>query len=314
MVAPRGRRSPSGPDRRPQAGGGERSAGGAAASEQKAAARVSVNQPAPPPKFNAGADRISALPEHLLLEILERLDLREAVRAGALSRRWRRLPKHLSRVDLDVAHFQGATPLEAMDAFTGAARSLLAVVPLAESSALKSLILGFYMPSPPHLSTIGRLVQDVVSLGQTECLEFCISLPSPSNTVPQRAEIGRQFMSFCQAYPVAFSWLTSLALERLAFGHSDITELISSCGRLRRLTLRTCRLVDLPFVLKIDTPCSGIQELKFLCVGCTRIDLISVPKLRQVVCHSWISEKLPLHFGYVPELRSVLLDSRAMAW
>uniref|UniRef100_M8C2D1 FBD domain-containing protein n=1 Tax=Aegilops tauschii TaxID=37682 RepID=M8C2D1_AEGTA len=176
-----------------------------------------------------------------------------------------------------------------MDAFTGAARSLLAVVPLAESSALKSLILGFYMPSPPHLSTIGRLVQDVVSLGQTECLEFCISLPSPSNTVPQRAEIGRQFMSFCQAYPVAFSWLTSLALERLAFGHSDITELISSCGRLRRLTLRTCRLVDLPFVLKIDTPCSGIQELKFLCVGCTRIDLISVPKLRQVI---WI---LPEH-------------------
>ncbi|XBH65691.1 hypothetical protein VPH35_119253 [Triticum aestivum] len=233
----RRRRSPSGPDGWPQARGGEKGAGGAAASEQNAAARlikarVSVNQPAPPPKLNAGADRISALPDHLLLEILERLDLREAVRAGALSRRWRRLPKHLSRVDLDVAHFQGATPLEAMDAFTGAARSLLAVVPLPESGALRSLILGFFMPSPPHLSTIGRLVQDVVSLGQTECLEFRTSLPPPE---PLLDEIARQFMSFCRAYPVAFSWLTSLALERLVFDHSDITELISACGRLRHL-------------------------------------------------------------------------------
>ena len=55
------------------------------ASEQKAAARVSVNQPAPPPKFNAGADRISALPEHLLLEILERLDLRKTATLPALA-------------------------------------------------------------------------------------------------------------------------------------------------------------------------------------------------------------------------------------
>ncbi|XP_037454978.1 uncharacterized protein LOC119325336 [Triticum dicoccoides] len=315
MVAPRRRRrSPSGPDGRPHAGGGERSARGAMASEQKAAARVSVNRPAPSPKLNAGADRINALPDHLLLEILERLDLREAVRAGALSRRWRRLPKHLSRVDLDVAHFQGATPLEAMDAFTGAAWSLLAGVPLAESSALKSLILGFYMPSPSHLSTIGRLVQDVVSLGQTECLEFCISVPSRSNTVPQLAEIGRQFMSFCRTYPVAFSWLTSLALERLAFGTSDITELIRACGRLRCLILGLCRMVDLHSTLKIDTPHSGIQELKFTFVGCMQINLISVPKLRQVVCHYCFSSYVPLHFGYVPELRNVILNSRARAW
>lgn len=145
MVVGMRRRSPPRPDRRPHAGGGEWSAGGAAASE---AAKVSINQSAPPPKLNAGVDRISALPDHLLLEILERLDLREAVRAGAFSTRWWRLPKHLSRVDLDVAHFQGATPLEAMDVFTGAARAVLAVVPLAESGALKALILGFHMLSP----------------------------------------------------------------------------------------------------------------------------------------------------------------------
>ncbi|VAI63049.1 unnamed protein product [Triticum turgidum subsp. durum] len=312
MVAPRRRRrSPSGPDGRPHTGGGERSAGGAMASEQKAANRVSINRPALPPKLNAGADRISGLPDHLLLKILERLDLREAVRAGVLSTRWRHLPKHLSRVDLDVAHFQGATPLEATDAFTGAVRSLLAGVPLAESGALKSLVLGFYMPSSPHLNTIGRLVQDVVSLGQTECLEFRTSLPPPE---PLLDEIARQFMSFCRAYQVAFSWLTSLALERLVFDHSDITELISACGRLRHLSLCAFRLVDPHSVLKIDVPHSGIQELEFSFVGCMLIELISVPKLRKVWCHYWFSQNPPLSFGYVPELRFVRLSSRARAW
>ena len=102
----------------------------------------------PPPKRNAGhvgEDGISALPDHLLLDILERLHLREAVRAGALSTRWRHLPSHLSLVHLDAGHFRGATSLQVMDAFTGAARALLTRVPPAEgvceSGALKVLVL-----------------------------------------------------------------------------------------------------------------------------------------------------------------------------
>ncbi|KAE8792000.1 hypothetical protein D1007_33631 [Hordeum vulgare] len=198
-----------------------------------------------------------------------------------------------------------------MDAFTGAARSLLA-----EGGALKALILGFYMPSPPHLSTIGRLVEDVASLGQTECLEFRISMPPPSSTAatPLLAEVGRQSMSFCRAYPVAFSWLTSLTLKHLAFEDPDITELITACGRLRRLTLGAFRLVEPHSVLKIDVPRSGIQELDFTCVGCMRIDLISVPKLRQVWCQYWLLPNPPLSFGYVPELRDVRLSSGAKPW
>ncbi|KAM3280257.1 hypothetical protein ACQJBY_047192 [Aegilops geniculata] len=273
----------------------------------------------PPPKLIVGqdrADRIGALPDHLLLDILERLDLREAVRAGALSTRWRRLPKHLSRVHLDVAQFQGATPLEAMDAFTGAARAMLAVVPPAkgecESGALKVLVLGLYTPSP-HLSSIGRLVEDIVSFGKTECLEFCLSPPPAESNTPLLAEIGQQFMSFSRAYPVAFWWLTGLTLTKHAFGHSDITGLISACSRLRHLTLRYCRLLE-DSSLKIDAPRSGIQELKFMCFKCTQIELISLPKLRKVQCRYWPYEDPPVCFGYVPELRDVTLSSFAMAW
>ncbi|KAF7012404.1 hypothetical protein CFC21_026600 [Triticum aestivum] len=273
----------------------------------------------PPPKRNVGhggEDGISALPDHLLLDILERLDLREAVRAGALSTRWRHLPSHLSRVHLDVAHFGGATPLEVMDAFTGAARALLARVPPAEgvcdSGALKVLVLSFYTSSP-HLNSIGRLVEDIVSLGNTECLEFFIS-PLPTDLLDSEIENMQEFMAFSRAYPVAFSWLTRLRLEYHAFGHSDITNLISTCSRLRHLSLRFCRMLDLDSTLKIDVPCSELQELEFLGFLCTRIELVSAPKLRQVVCYHWHLENPPVRFGYVPELRGVMLSSNAKSW
>ncbi|KAM3391466.1 hypothetical protein ACQJBY_012887 [Aegilops geniculata] len=273
----------------------------------------------PPPKRNAGhdgEDGISALPDHLLLDILERLDLREAVRAGVLSTRWRHLPGHLSRVHLDVAHFRGATPLQVMDAFTGAARALLARVPLAEgvcgSSALKVLVLSFYTSSP-HLSSIGRLVEGIVSLGNTECLEFCISTP-PTDPLGSEIENVQEFMAFYRVYPVAFSWLTRLTLEYHAFGHSGITDLINTCGRLRHLSLRFCSLLDLHSMLKIDVPCSELQELEFIGFGCTRIELVSVPKLRQVECYRWPFGNPPVRFGYVPELRDLVLSSKAKEW
>ncbi|XBI96710.1 hypothetical protein VPH35_032957 [Triticum aestivum] len=165
----------------------------------------------------------------------------------------------------------------------------------------------------PHLSSIGRLVEGIVSLGNTEWLEFCISLP-PTEPLGRAIEIGQEFMAFSRAYPVAFSWLTTLTLEYHDFGHSGITDLIRTCGRLRHLKLRVCRLLDLHSTLKIDVSCSQLQELEFIGFGCTRIKLVSVPKLRQVECYRWLFKNTPVRFGYVPELRGLVLSSKAKAW
>ncbi|KAI4979096.1 hypothetical protein ZWY2020_015849 [Hordeum vulgare] len=191
----------------------------------------------PPFKRNVAQDEdiISTLTDDLLLAILERLDLRDAVRAGAVSTRWRHLPHRLSRLELDARHFHGATVLDTMDAFTSA-------------------------------------------------LLF-----------------------------VAFRWLTRLCLKGLAFGDSDVTDLINACDGLKQLTLSSCWMVE-HSVLKINTPCSGLQELKFINFGRKWIELVSVPKLRQVTCFCWRFENPPVRFGYVPELHDVTFTCQAKVW
>ncbi|XP_020192775.1 uncharacterized protein [Aegilops tauschii subsp. strangulata] len=273
----------------------------------------------PPLKLNIGrdGDRISALHDDLLLGILERLDLRDAVRAGALSARWRHLPYRLSRLHLNAGHFHRATLLEGMGAFKDAACRLLSVCPPPAAGksprVIETLALTFCV-SAPHLSFIGRAVEDVVSRGHTKCFQFDICSrckDGTRRTTQLLTELGKQFMSFSSAYPVAFGWLTFLTLEDLAFGDSDVADLIRGCDKLKDLKLRSCRLVDRHSALKIDTPHAGLENLWFISFRCALIELISVPKLRIFWC--WSRKNPPVRCGYVPELYKVELGSRAKA-
>uniref|UniRef100_A0A453NEI0 F-box domain-containing protein n=1 Tax=Aegilops tauschii subsp. strangulata TaxID=200361 RepID=A0A453NEI0_AEGTS len=63
-----------------------------------------VNDSCPKQEDN-GDDRLSNLPEHILLTIIDRLDIREAARTSVLSGRWRHLPAMLSRLVINVWDF-----------------------------------------------------------------------------------------------------------------------------------------------------------------------------------------------------------------
>ncbi|CAM0877152.1 unnamed protein product [Alopecurus aequalis] len=271
----------------------------------------------PPFKIGQDEDRVSALPDHLLLGILERLGLREEVRAGMVSTRWRHLPHQLSRLNIYAKDFHSAArpaPHEIMEVYTATMLRLLSAkceCDCKSSRAVKTIVLHFYL-SAPHLSSIGHAVEDVVSLGKTRKLGFWIRPPSSHPSHAELAEFGRQFISFSRMYPVAFRWLTELTLEKLAFGDSGVADLISACNSLKCLTLRSCRLVE-HSTLKIDTPCSCLTNLTLIKFYCTQIELISLPKLRTVACKSRSSENPPVRFGYVPELSIVHLSFQAKA-
>ena len=61
-----------------------------------------------PKQEDNGDDRLSNLPEHILLTIIDRLDIREAARTSVLSGRWRHLPAMLSRLVINVWDFLDA--------------------------------------------------------------------------------------------------------------------------------------------------------------------------------------------------------------
>uniref|UniRef100_A0ACD5VF74 Uncharacterized protein n=1 Tax=Avena sativa TaxID=4498 RepID=A0ACD5VF74_AVESA len=264
-------------------------------------------------QYEEEEDRISALPTDLLLRILQGLDLCMLVRTSVLSSRWRHLPHQLPCLDINVTCSHSVSRRQQiMGPCTTATRLISLTCKCKRDRVINTLRLVFYLLLP-WLSSIGRAVDDIVSSGKTKRLEFVVFPICGRASKPQLAESGQQLMSFSRSYPITFEWLTRLKLNSLAFGDSDVPSLINACHRLEHLSFRFCSLVKYS-VLKIDAPCSRIQTLEFIGFRCARIELISVPDLRRLECHSCLKENPPVRFGYVPQLHDVSLASRAKAW
>uniref|UniRef100_A0A0A8XVP1 F-box domain-containing protein n=1 Tax=Arundo donax TaxID=35708 RepID=A0A0A8XVP1_ARUDO len=278
---------------------------------------------------NQDEDRISVLPDHILLDILERLDLHEAIQASTLARRWAHLPRSLSRLLIDVAHFlphdrnkrKTWTIDQIMTAYTAAVRRLLPLSPSSSNRVvLKELQLSFYL-TDPYLHSIGCAVGDVMELGNTIiCLEFTIWADVHRPSFEQCVLFGERLMSFFRACSTAFRWITRLILDNIAFGDSNINDLLNSCSKLEFLSLTYCDSAssavtgDEGAILKIDVPHSALLALEIHTCGWARVDLIQAPKLGRLVCTDWIGANPPLSFGNVPRLHNITLCSAALEW
>ncbi|TVU18398.1 hypothetical protein EJB05_34493, partial [Eragrostis curvula] len=287
-------------------------------------------------------DRISALPDHLLLDILERLnDPRAAIQAGTLSRRWAHLPRWLSRLLLDVADFlprdcrkhNNWTVDEVMTAYTAALTETLQQHSSSSSggqaaagAAIKDLQLSFYL-AEPYLRSIGRAVGDVVECGNTAelYLDFTIWVDTSHPSYEQCVEFGKRFMAFLHECPTAFRWLTTLSLQNITFGDSDVSDLLNACNKLEVLSLTCCDSAfadDDPVngedvdtvVLAIDAPGSALLAIEILNCEFARIDLIDAPKLGRLVYSNWSGTNPPLRFGNVPCLDNIALCRAALHW
>ncbi|KAL6619630.1 hypothetical protein ACP70R_034769 [Stipagrostis hirtigluma subsp. patula] len=274
---------------------------------------------------NEDEDRISLLPDHILLDILEHLDLRTVIQASTLSTRWVYLPHSLSCLIIDVAHFlphqrnkrKNCTLDQIMAKYTAAVSRLLSSSP-SNKQAIKQLQLSFYLVEP-YLCSIGHAVGNVVERSETNCLEFTIWADVRHPSYEHSVLLGQRFMSFFQACPAAFRWLTRLILQNLTFGDSDISNLLNTCSKLEFLSLTYCDNVLDPVtgedtVLKIDAPHSALLALEITTCGYARIDLIHVPKLGKLICANWIGGNPPLCFHNVPRLHNITLRRAALHW
>ncbi|CAL4903356.1 unnamed protein product [Urochloa decumbens] len=222
---------------------------------------------------NEDDNRLSLLPDDILLNILERLPLHSAVHTSTLSRRWRRLPFLLSRLAIDIDEFRrrfgarAAVP-SLMASYTEATKTLLA--PTTER-AIKLLRLAFYLCADLScLRSIGHAVATAVagSGGRPDDLAavdltLWTEVRSSRCKEHHAALYRRRFVSFLDACPGAFRCLTSLILRNLQFAEPDVPNILSSCHRLRELCLKYCGQLIIAesagqsFVLKIDAPSSS---------------------------------------------------------
>ncbi|KAK3137762.1 hypothetical protein QOZ80_5BG0456890 [Eleusine coracana subsp. coracana] len=220
-------------------------------------------------------DRISTLPDHILLDILERLrDYRAAIQVGTLARRWVRLPLLLSRLLVDIADFlphdterrEHWTVDQVMTAYTTTLTRLLQHSSSSSGQAIKDIQLSFYL-TDPYLQSIDHAVGDLMERGNTDYLDITIWVDTAHPSYEQCVLFGQRFMAFLHACPTMFRWFTRLTLQNITFGDSDISSLLNTCNKLELLSLTGC---DSPFdpvtgedmALTINAPHSALLALE----------------------------------------------------
>ncbi|KAM0873188.1 hypothetical protein ACQ4PT_038228 [Festuca glaucescens] len=260
-------------------------------------------------------DRLSKLPDDILLLVLDHVGLRGAVRSGVLSRRWRHLPDAIRSIILDVKRYelkddgvkssQSERKARTNMALAEAARSLLAR--RGQEQGLRFLYLRFYLRDE-SVDIVGA-VDDAIARGcgitKATFMVVAEKIDYRCTDEDLAAHAGR-FLSYLDACPRAFACLTKLHLESVKLPQSDIDGVLATCGRLKILSLLNCDS-GREAALAIQHPQITVLQLVSCC--CDTIELKWLPKLVKVTCECWHASRRrdPLLFGHVPLLRKLAL-------
>uniref|UniRef100_A0A0D9VMX2 F-box domain-containing protein n=1 Tax=Leersia perrieri TaxID=77586 RepID=A0A0D9VMX2_9ORYZ len=262
-------------------------------------------------------DRLSKLPDDLLLSILDRLNVRDAARTSLLSRRWRHLPAMLSRLMIDFGDFlpNGRLTILSEDDLV----RINAVVVQATKSILErrnpnectiqQLCMVFFLTENDYIS-IGRAVEQAIATSKIDMAEFTI-LTEKFHTQCSDGDFvnyGRQFAFFFDSCPDAFGGLTRLNLGNMRFG--DRTSPTSS-----RVVKSYGIYVCLTAIQELGPSCKSNTHNSMCSVFPSVVfKLIWLPELTTLIFEDWISFEDPLTFGYVPLLEAVRLTNVGLSW
>ncbi|KAJ1266890.1 hypothetical protein BS78_07G014500 [Paspalum vaginatum] len=291
-------------------------------------------------------DLLSKLPPDVLVSIVERLHLREAIRLAVLSKQWRCLIHQLPRLDLDAddffrrrgslnrdgVHLVSAGPAtyddrrrtnifghgdggrtdifsEANQRMVYAAAALLASRRPAGTSTTHTTVAMALYPRQ-NCMLLGRLLDDAVAGGKAQAAE---------HAKRALAGHGHCFRTLVGACPAAFGALTQLHVEQIGFvWPRDLHGVLAACPRLEELSLRDC----LPPPLRTPWDVRHARLARITISNCPMphgVDLVWCPRLERFAFKDlrrrfrrtpWLHEKtspIPLSFGHVPLLTTVTL-------
>ncbi|KAM3317389.1 hypothetical protein ACQJBY_035191 [Aegilops geniculata] len=264
-------------------------------------------------------DRLSKLPDDVLLNIVEQLDIADATRTTILSRRWKHIPAILPKVVIMVGSFQPkheGRKLTSDDIVRANTTVLEATRSILERRAgnpysIHLLCLQFYLGDESIF--IGQTVANTIGTQKVASVEFII-LTKVRNvfTNNELLAYGRQFMSFLDSCPITFGGLARLTLENLRLGESGFPKIFSICKQLEFLRLYHCDM-GMESLLEVEHP-----QLSELVIACSRIikriDLKWVPKLIVVKFNVFKSLGDPSCLGYVPLLQTVSIINTGFSW
>ncbi|GJN02531.1 hypothetical protein PR202_ga19893 [Eleusine coracana subsp. coracana] len=185
------------------------------------------------------ADRLSALPDDVLVLILDNLLLlRDAVRTSILSRRWRHLPGLLSEIVLDVGDFEfeeddGSkyTLEKLMQTNATVVEATKSILAHKSQRAITYLSVTFYLRDESidiMRAMDGAMANREVVAAELDFLpEMLDKYCGDDNMLAN----GRRFMTFIDAYPRAFAGLTYLHVQSMRLGESDIPNVLRTYSR-----------------------------------------------------------------------------------
>ncbi|KAF7019543.1 unnamed protein product [Triticum aestivum] len=265
-------------------------------------------------KAEAQLDSLSKLPDHLLLNILERVETLDALRTCILSKRMLKLPPMLSLLDIDIGSLARYLKPD-VDTFNRIFQYNIAV------AATTDKILGARNPEIPirelrvrfclrhdECLSISQAVARTMATHKLDVAEFVVLTEKTSWRCTQHdlLSFAKRFNTWFGDCPVVFAGLTHLWLRNLRFGELDIHNILNTCKRLESLRLTHCD-AGVRSVLQVQH--AQLVALQIDYGEFEAIQLNCLPKLQRVKYVGWSYQEDPLIFGSVPQLSKLILGN-----
>ncbi|KAM3244736.1 hypothetical protein ACQJBY_056200 [Aegilops geniculata] len=282
-------------------------------------------------KYNED-DRISKLPNDILVNILDRLNCRDVTRTSVLSKHWSQLPAMLSWLQISARDFmpsQTSISDDELDETLAKINTLrrinainaanAAVVKATKSMlehrgpggcTIRLLSMAFYLRGDAPIS-IGHTVGNAMARHKVNKAEFTVLTEKEHKLIPDDVlNYGTRFVSFFNECLNAFACLTRLELANLRFPESDfVSSILVTCKHLNYLGFHNCDTSDW---ITLQVEHAQLSELSIFDCRFDMVELTWVPKLTWLAFLFWrSSQELPLSLGYVPLLRVLRLSNIA---